>query len=124
MQVKQLQKEIHQNAVNKGFYDKHNEFGTNLMLIVTELSESMEAHRNNEFANLEEFENLINSDVNPMSYEETFKKYIKDTVEDELADAFIRILDICEFYKIDLQTFVEYKMQYNAKRERLHGKQY
>ncbi len=124
MKIAELQKEIHQNAVNKGFYDKHNEFGTNLMLIVTELSESMEAHRNNEFANLEEFEKLIVSDVNQMSYEETFKKYVKDTVEDELADAFIRILDICEFYKIDLQTFVEYKMRYNAKRERLHGKQY
>jgi len=124
MKIAELQKEIHRNAVEKGFYEKPNDFGTDLMLITSELGECLEAHRKNEFADLEEFERLINSDDNKMTFEETFKKHMKDTVQDELADAFIRILDTAEFNKIELSKFVEYKMKYNYKRERLHGKQY
>jgi len=57
-------------------------------------------------------------------FETCFKKYVKDTVQDEIADAFIRILDMCEYYGIDLQKHVELKMEYNKSRPRLHDKKY
>lgn len=118
MNIKELQKEIHENAVNKGFWDKEHNFGNDIMLIVTELAECVEAHRLGEHANLEGFDNGTED------FTTEFKKHIKDTIEDELADAFIRLLDTAEGWGIDLQEHVKLKMLYNAKRERLHGKKY
>lgn len=118
MNINKLQKEIHKNAVNKGFWDNPHNFGNDIMLIVTELSECVEAHRMNEFADLEAFENGTED------FQTEFKKHIKDTVQDELADAFIRILDTAEGWGINLKKHVELKMLYNSKRERLHGKKY
>lgn len=53
-----------------------------------------------------------------------FESHIKDTVEDELSDAIIRILDLCGWLNIDIQRHVDLKMQYNAGREKMHGKKY
>lgn len=36
----------------------------------------------------------------------------------------IRILDLCGWMDIDIQRHVELKMQYNAGREKMHGKKY
>jgi NTP pyrophosphatase (non-canonical NTP hydrolase) len=42
----------------------------------------------------------------------------------ELADALIRIMDTAEELKIDLAAVVEGKMEYNATREKMHGKKF
>jgi len=42
-------------------------------------------------------------------------------VGSELADVFIRLLDMCQLYAIDLQTEYDRKMAYNRTREYLHG---
>ena len=42
-------------------------------------------------------------------------------VEEELADAVIRILDFAGFMGIDLQSVVAAKLEMNRSRERLHG---
>lgn len=118
MNIQEVKKEIHENAINKGFWNKEHNFCEDIMLIVTELSECVEAHRTNDFAKIEEFENGTED------YKTEFEKNIKDTVEDELADAFIRILDTAEGWGIDVLKHVELKMQYNKKREYLHGKKY
>ena len=122
MEINILQKKIHKNAISKGFYDKGQNFGTSLMLVVSELGEAIEAHRHNEWCDMKAFNEVLISEQ--FDFETCFKKYVKDTVQDEVADAFIRILDMCEYYGIDLQKHVELKMEYNAKRERLHGKKY
>jgi NTP pyrophosphatase (non-canonical NTP hydrolase) len=49
---------------------------------------------------------------------------VKDTFEDELADAAIRIFDLAHSKGIDLQKHIEAKMRYNATREHMHGKKY
>lgn len=122
MELRELQKEIHKNAINKGFWDKPHNFGNDLMLVVSELGECLEAHRREDFTNMEAYNELMVNET--YSFETCFKREIKDTVEDELADALIRILDTAEGYGIDLQKHVELKMEYNAKRPKLHGKKY
>ena len=55
---------------------------------------------------------------------QTFEHHVKDTFEDELADAVIRILDLCGAKGIDIEKHIELKMKYNETRERMHGKKY
>ena len=119
--LNQLRDEIHENAKNKGFWDKERETGTRLMLCVSELAEAMEADRNVLYADLE----LIEKDKeNFIDFKWSFENSIKDTFEDELADTIIRILDLCGAKGIDIEKHIELKMKYNATRERLHGKKY
>ncbi len=90
---KALRDRAYQNAVKHGFYENRT-IGEDLMLIVTELSEAVQADRDNKFANRMLFEK--NFDTPQMNPEEHFKHcydvLMKDTVEDELADSFIRML--------------------------------
>lgn len=53
-----------------------------------------------------------------------FETDIKDTFEDEIADCFIRLFDLCGRYKIDIESHIKAKMKYNSLREKLHGKKY
>jgi len=53
-----------------------------------------------------------------------FEAYIKDTFEDEIADTFIRLFDLCGGLNIDIVYHILRKMEYNATRERLNGKNY
>lgn len=134
-----LQKEIHANAVTKGFYDTPPAVGTQLMLVVSELGEALEAHRKGKWANreymIERRRELLESVPRGLTDDEftaecnrikanTFELHIKDSIEDELADSVIRILDLAESLNINLEWFVLQKMQYNQGRERLHGKAY
>ena len=82
-----LAKKIHTNAQSKGFWDDGFGVYHYLMLVITELSEAVEAHRTDHWADRELFE-IDGGD------REAFDRYIKNSVEDELADAYIRLLDI------------------------------
>jgi NTP pyrophosphatase (non-canonical NTP hydrolase) len=117
MEIKELIKLSYENAKNKGFWDKKRNVGEMLMLIVTELGEALEAHRNNKFANYEEY----------IKYPEGLNYYqylIKNTFEEEIADVFIRLADLCGGLNIDIEKFIELKMTYNKTRKKLHGKKY
>lgn len=114
-------KEVHQANVDKGFYEKPKEFGTLLMLITSELAEALEADRHSMTADLNHFNELIDDGHD---FVKVFKETVKDSIEDEMADALIRILDTCGYMKIDLQKHVELKLRYNATRAQRHGKKY
>ena len=43
MEIRELQRRIHKNAIDKGFWDKPHNFGNDLMLIVSELGECIDA---------------------------------------------------------------------------------
>lgn len=119
--LNKLRDEIHEYAINKGFWDNQRETGTLLMLCVSELAEAMEADRKDRYADLE----LIEKDKeNFIDFKWSFENSIKDTFEDELADTIIRILDLCGAKGIDIEKHIELKMKYNATRERMHGKKY
>ena len=100
----------------------HAYFAKSIALIQSELSEALEADRHGNHASLPKFFKAKNKDGQP--FEEAFKANVKDTVEDELADAMIRIFDLCGFLNIDLQQHITLKMMYNSARPRLHGKKY
>jgi NTP pyrophosphatase (non-canonical NTP hydrolase) len=120
MTLKQLCQESHRIAMSKGFWElirAELEDGTIveqleernpselLMLVVSELGEACEALRcdNRQYGS---------------------KKWAKDTYEDEIADCFIRLADLCEAQGIDIEWQISKKMSYNKKRPKKHGKKF
>jgi NTP pyrophosphatase (non-canonical NTP hydrolase) len=91
-----------------------------LMLIVSELSEALEAHRKGIFAKSDMYDWCYEEEYFP----EWFKSEVKDTFEDEIADTFIRLFDLCEYLNIDIEKHIEAKIEYNKTRGHKHGKGY
>jgi NTP pyrophosphatase (non-canonical NTP hydrolase) len=119
-QINSQCKSINDDNKKKGFWDHPIEIGTRLMLLVSEAAEALEADRKGKRTDLEGFykwEKVI-------GFEEAFIKYIKDTYEDELADIYIRLLDLCGGQDIPLGDYVELKLKYNRTRDHKHGKEY
>jgi NTP pyrophosphatase (non-canonical NTP hydrolase) len=48
----------------------------------------------------------------------------KDSFEDEIADVFIRLGDMCEALGVDIEWQIKKKMEYNKNRPYKHGKQF
>ncbi len=90
----ELSQLCHSIAKEKGFWDQERNIGEALMLVVTELAEAMEAHR------------------------------VEDEAEfhEEIADVFIRLLDLCGGLGIDIQAEIAKKCEKNKKRPYKHGK--
>ncbi|MDR1340654.1 MAG: hypothetical protein LBK58_11480, partial [Prevotellaceae bacterium] len=85
--------------------------------------------RRDKRAKLERVVNLKPEHINPeydfnISWKNSFKANIKNTVEDELADVIIRTLDLCGHLGIDIERHIEMKMKYNESRGYKHGKNY
>jgi len=128
---------IHQGNVSRGFYDDAfdkdgfptKNTGELLMLVVSELSEALEADRKSKQANIDFFEDKINllnyQDISQKdAFIESFKTHVKDTFQDEIADSVIRILDICCYLGIDIDRHINLKLAYNETRPHKHGKNY
>jgi NTP pyrophosphatase (non-canonical NTP hydrolase) len=123
MEINELIKKAHENAENKGFYEGKPEISSLLMLIVTEISEACEADRKNYHTNKNDLDHFLMDSVSRLNYE-FFVDKIKDTFEDELADAIIRICDLAGYCNIDLDKHIQAKMLYNKGRPYKHGKLY
>ena len=85
-------------ATSHGFYDDGYSVRHWSCLIISELMEAVDADRKGIRADLdafEKYENLIN-------FEENFERHIKDSIEDELADACIRIFSLAGYKSIDI----------------------
>ena len=122
MNIKETIERVHNNAIEKGFWNDPREVGTLLMLCVSELAEALEADRKEKKASKKTVDEIIGSEGFHFDY--TFETEIKDTFEDEIADTVIRIFDLCGGLGIDLEKHIELKMRYNKSREKLHGKKY
>lgn len=103
--ISELQKEVHQNAVNHGWWNEEQPFGTLIALCHSELSEALEETRNGR-------------SMNETYISESGKL---DGVPSELADVVIRIMDMCEHYGIDLESAIVQKHQFNKSRSFKHG---
>lgn len=110
--------QIYKNNKEKGFWDKDRNVGELLMLVTSELGEAMDAHQKGRFADWGSFQK------DKETWKLSFKTHIKDTFEDEIADAIIRLLDMCGGLGIDIEHHIQAKLTYNKTRERLHGKRY
>lgn len=88
----ELAKRAFENAKAKGFHDVELPDAHCLMLVVCEVAEAVEADRSGKRADRKEYERLAGVCEERLQ-PHLFEMYIKDTVEDELADAVIRLLD-------------------------------
>ena len=87
-----LVKKAFSNAKEKGFHDKPHTDGHYLMLVACELAEAVEADREGRRSGRRTYNFLLQEYGEPLE-RHLFDMHIKDTVEDELADAVIRLLD-------------------------------
>ena len=122
MEIKETMKAIHANAREKGFFEKEKNIAEMLCLIHSEVSEALEADRNDEY--YEDNVNVLNGWVSDDDFHKHYKLDAKGTFEEEMADIMIRVMDLCEFKKIDLEGHIQAKMRYNSMREKYHGKKY
>ena len=106
MTIKETQSLVYRTAQSKGWYTSPpdaDKIGAQLALIHSEVSEALECLR----------ERRMVTYCGPDGKPEGF--------EIELADAAIRIMNTMSWLGYDLETAIETKNKYNAKRERLHG---
>lgn len=119
MDLNKFAKEIHQNAVDHGWWDEPRSFGETVALCHSELSEALEEYRNGR----------------PMVYGDDFEtvKRIEDVAEisekqlkpegiaTEMVDCMIRILDWFGHVGIDVEEVLTLKHKYNKTRPYRHG---
>ena len=124
--INQLCHEAHAAAVEKGFYERERNLPELLMLVVSELSEAMEAERNGEMVALgnQSLAKVFADAKVDAWWPMHFAEDMRGTIEEEIADACIRLFDLCGYYGIDLESWIVAKMKYNATRPRKHGKAY
>ena len=84
----------HQQAEAKGFWEEHHHEDHYLMLVLTELAEAVEADRKGIWAVLDPATLDRLEQLDGAVFNQEFIRTIKDTVEDEIADACIRLLDL------------------------------
>ena len=116
----------HGNAKDKGFYETDRNIGEALMLIVSELGEALEAHRKG-IHTIPYSQNQLYEAIPKLTtqkWAELFGDLIKDTFEDEIADVFIRLFDLCGYLDIPIEKHIEMKMKYNSTRPIRHNKRY
>ena len=99
--LNELAKEVHAGNVERGFYEVQPTLKTQLMLVITELSEAVESDRKGRYARRGDFEHHTRDG---MLFIPSFEACIKDTFEDEIAYAFIRLLDIAGNYDAYIES--------------------
>jgi NTP pyrophosphatase (non-canonical NTP hydrolase) len=120
-----ISKAIHKGNVKQGFYDEPKSIPELLCLIHSELSEALESDRKNIECTLSNTALLTLLKFEDDDYfKEQFKKEVKDSFEDEISDALIRLFDLCGYLDIDIDKHITAKLRYNSLREYKHGKRY
>lgn len=87
-------KDFYERAVAKGFWDEPRSVGLCLMLAFGELHEAIEADRLGKWAKLDPDTIDTLQRIEGAPYAQEFLSEVKDTVEDEIADAVKRLLDL------------------------------
>ncbi len=107
MEIKDLQKEAHAIAKEKGWHDKHRSVGDLIALCHSELSEALQEYRAvKPSGSLSDIYFIGNA---PQGF------------AIELADLIIRVADMAELLGIDLEEAIKVKMAYNRTRPYRHG---
>lgn len=106
MIISEIQKEVHQNAIDHGFWEDEANFGEKMMLIVSEATEAFEHYRDGQY-------------VNEIFYTGNGKP---DGIPVEFADIIIRVLDLAERHGMSMEEAIRIKHNYNKTRPHKHGK--
>ena len=145
MEINEVCEAVHKTSTEKGFWEDYDTvkkllpegstirsavqrafISQKLMLTVSELSEAMEAQRTNHRADRLKFDHQMAEieDGDEFAVKTVFENTIKNSIEDELADALIRICDLAGKLGVDLDWHVQRKMEYNGARPYMHGKKF
>ncbi len=122
--MEKLQRKAHKTSKDKGFWDneENRNMPTKLALIHSEISEFLEAYRSGNGPCEKEY--LSPADGKTVLTISTIEGGNARTItkqEEEAADIFIRLLDLCEYLHIDLCRVTLAKMEYNGQRAYRHG---
>lgn len=103
MNLNKLRDRAYKTACEHGFHDEELSNEHCLCLVISELMEAVEAHRKGRRVRINERETyeLIQR---KKFYMYAFDNYIKGSVEEGLADAVIRLLDLCGLREIKLEN--------------------
>ena len=121
--INELSEKIHEVNVTNGFYESKKNIGEMIALIHSEVSEALEADRKDRFTGPESITSILDID-DDVDFKAQFNKSVKDSFEDELADAMIRIMDLAAYMQIDLESHINAKVRFNSLRPYKHGKKY
>lgn len=106
--IAEMQDEVYVNNKSHGWYDKPRTFDADVALLHSEISEAYEAYRKNMMTS------TLGSVDGPPDYNPS-------SLPAELADIFIRLLDTCYRYGINLEVEFDRKMDYNRRRSYRRG---
>lgn len=135
MNLTDLAKEVHENAVAHGWWDEEPSFGDVIALCHSELSEALEEHRDgrpmiyfpcNAGGVCCEEDGSAHCGSRPYDPEKpnapcTAQSKKPEGVAVELADCILRILDYCGKAGIDIEDIIIRKHEYNKARPYRHG---
>ena len=95
-----LKDKAYKTAVAHGFHEEEKPDAYWLGLVMSEMGEAINADRKGLHADAV----LFNDDLSKMSFKDSFEAHIKDSVEDEIADIIIRLLDFSGLRGYELST--------------------
>ena len=119
--LNQLAAEIHQNAMEKGWWEGPPTFGDIVALCHSELSEALEAYRDGE--------ELVHGCCGHCTFQESCDhpapagetRCKPEGVAVEMIDCIMRILDWCAMEGVDVDGLLRMKLEYNKGRPYRHG---
>ena len=128
--LNEISKQVYEANKLKGFDVKNENIGQTLCLIHSEISEALEAIRKDNSARKHIFlmpkndlkKLQLNVDCEEEYWKLLFSKHVKDTFEDEIADTFIRLMDLVGALEIDIDMHIELKRRFNSLRPFKNGK--
>jgi len=116
--LNKLRDKAYKTACEHGFHNQELSNEHWLCLVISELMEAVEADRNdnwNRIAKVEQFKKKLEisricQGLDPeiskeRGYEVTYNTYIKGSIDEELADAVIRLLDLAGLRNLNLNRF-------------------
>lgn len=120
MNLNELRDRAYKNACEHGFHEQEYSDDHYLMLVICELAEAVEADRKGKRAKVDWFKkkmetSLICQGLDPTiskerGYEVAYNETIKGSIEEELADTVIRLLDLAGLRGIDLSNIKTWDM--------------
>ena len=96
MQLNELVDKSYKLALKKGWWDTDRPIREAILMTIVELAEAVQKDRCDD----------------------------NEGFNEEIADVFIRLFDICGYLDIDIESEIERKLRINEKREYRHGKKY
>ena len=115
MNLNELRDKAYKTACEHGFHDQELSNNHFLCLVISELMEAVEADRKGRRANVDRYNKKIansricqglDSDIpKERGYEVAYNETIKGSIEEELADAVIRLLDLAGLRNLNLNRF-------------------